>query len=134
MAFGRPTDYSQEVCDIAIDYLDSYHEKYEHQIPSLVGLCKVLNRGKSTLYDWCNKDHPSYHADFSDIVSELNDRQALALMNGGLSNAMNASITKLILTKHGYSDKQETDVNVAAKDTTALEAIRQAIESKSSTD
>jgi hypothetical protein len=32
------------------------------------------------------------------------------LANGGILNEYNASITKLLLTKHGYSEKTETAI------------------------
>jgi hypothetical protein len=37
-------------------------------------------------------------------------RQEKMLANGGILNEYNASITKLLLTKHGYSEKTETAI------------------------
>ena len=34
----------------------------------------------------------------------------MKLIDGGLSEAYNSTITKLMMTKHGYSDKIQNDV------------------------
>jgi hypothetical protein len=108
MTVGRPTDYSQEVVDQAWDYIESYKVKHGHTVPSLVGLCKVLKRGKTTLYTWADDDTK----EFRDIVDAINEAQELALMNGGLNSDFNSTITKLLLTKHGYSDKQAVELDI----------------------
>ena len=43
-------------------------------------------------------------------MSETNQNQELTLLNGSLTSGLNANIAKLVLGKHGYSDKQETDI------------------------
>lgn len=104
MPGGRPTEYTQETIDAAWEYVNGGWQKVEGAvIPSLVGMCRVINRGKSTIYDWA-KDPEK---EFSDIVQALNELQEEILANKGLVGDFNASITKLIMTKHGYSDKQE---------------------------
>lgn len=103
MAAGRPTEYSPEIVQAAWDYVDGGWKENGASIPSLVGMCRVLKRGKSTLYDWA-KDPTK---EFSDIIESLNELQEEILAENGLTGEFNASITKLLLTKHGYSDKQE---------------------------
>ena len=66
-------------------------------------LAVVLNVAKSSLYLWASEKG----SEFSDIVSECNDSQEFELCNKGLKGEINSNITKLILGKHGYSDKQE---------------------------
>ena len=41
---------------------------------------------------------------------ELQAKQEMLLINGGLSQQFSGVITKLMLTNHGYSDKVQTDV------------------------
>ncbi len=101
---GRPTDYTDETLTKAQSYVDGGYLKLGHVIPSIVGLTKALNRSRSTIYLWINDPDK---AEFSDIVESLLDGQHLALTNGGLTSEFNSSIAKLMLTKHGYSDKQE---------------------------
>ena len=105
MPAGRPTEYNDEVVAKAWEYIDNY-ETYGHAIPSLVGLCKVLNRGKSTLYDWA-KDPEK---EFSDILEAINENQELVTFNAALRGDYNASIAKLLLGKHGYHDKQDQTI------------------------
>lgn len=102
---GRPIECNEEVIETALDYIDNYKD-YDDVIPSVAGMCKVLNRARSTLYKWADEDLLG----FSDILNKCLDNQEAALLNGGLSGNYNSTITKLILTKHGYSDKQDIEV------------------------
>lgn len=114
---GRPSKYTPKMVELARDYLTTYKTKHNHEIPSIVGMAVVLKVGKSTLYDWSNEEDN----EFSDILSECMDHQQLKLINGGLSGALNANITKLVLGKHGYSDKvdQTTSGTIGLTDMTA---------------
>ncbi|MFD4554424.1 terminase small subunit [Streptomyces sp. NPDC058469] len=137
MPGGRPTNYSSEMVDLAAKYLkgckDSYKlvsgtqttdERIEEKdgekvttvrtssrkarelhvkLPSIEGLALYLHIRRSTVYDW-----QKAHSEFSDIVEEILTTQAERLLNGGASGRYNHSISKLILTKHGYVDKVET--------------------------
>jgi hypothetical protein len=122
MSAGRPTDYSKEILEKAQEYLDScqdeevqlvkleneekgytsYENKLRVDLPSIEGLARHLEVSRSTPYEWA-KQHP----EFSDILKDIKLEQAKRLINNGLSGDYNSTITKLILTKHGYSDKTE---------------------------
>lgn len=125
---GRPTEYNPEIVQAARDYLVDYKEKHGHSIPSVVGLCKIISRGKSTIYDWANSEHASYHEEFSDIVAQINEYQEFDLVDGGLTNEFNPTIAKLLLHKHGHSDKAETKVeaNVSLSELTETELKQRA--------
>jgi len=100
---GRPTKYTEDMLDKAHEYISGGYKDLSHAIPSVVGLAIHLNIAKSTLYLWAeNKDHP-----FSDMLAFSNDSQELSLINGGLSGDLNPTISKLVLAKHGYAEKQE---------------------------
>jgi len=123
---GRPTEYTPELAQKARDYLSDDAEinyiSHGHAIPSIVGMCRILKRGKSTLYDWAkNKDH-----EFSDILAESNEFQELVTINGTLRNELNAQIGKLVLGKHGYHEK--TDTTLANADGTNLNTASSDIE------
>ena len=103
---ARPTKLTDEVREKALDYAaGGWRFEDGHNIPSVVGLAMVLGVSKSTLYLWEEKD-----AEFSDILRRIVSSQEFTLLNNGLSGDFNAAITKLVLGKHGYHDKQETDV------------------------
>ena len=111
MAGGRPTTYTQEVIDKARDYLIEY-ESCGEVIPTVVGLCRFIGRAKSTVYKWVGEEDKQ---EFSDIVNEIEEYQHIKLVSGGLSGGFNPMITKLILSKHGYSDKLEQDITSGGK-------------------
>lgn len=70
-------------------------------IPTVAGLACVLGVTRKSCYEWA-KDPEK--AEFSDILEELAQRQERGLVKGGLMGEYNAPITKMMLTKHGYSD------------------------------
>jgi hypothetical protein len=103
---GRPTDYSEEIVAIALDYIETYESKYNHAMPSVVGLCSVINRARTTVYRWAEDEENK----FSYILDMIMEKQQLVLFNGALKNDLNANIAKLALGKHGYSDRQDVEV------------------------
>ena len=72
-------------------------------------MCLHIGIAKSTCYRWIEEGK----LEFKDIVDTVADLQEQKLVTNGLTNEFNASITKLMLTKHGYSDKVEsTNTNI----------------------
>lgn len=119
---GRPTEYSEEIVTKANQYLASCKDEFENlvaqesdkyttykqvlkvKLPSIEGLALYLEIHRSTIYEW-QKTYP----EFSDIIEKLQQQQAETLVNNGLSGNYNPTIAKVLLTKHGYTDKQEID-------------------------
>lgn len=119
---GAPTKYSDEMYDKACDYLKNYDEIYEDLIPSIVGLALVLEVRRETLYEWA-KDEKK--VEFANILGAIQEKQENVLIKNGLNNTFNSNITKLVLGKHGYHDKQDTNVkgfivNIGGKDADTL--------------
>ena len=110
----RPLEYGQDILDKAREYLDKHCEDKEIEsddsrnfrvvvrLPSIEWLCLYLKIHRSTCYDWKEK-----YPEFSDIIEELMQSQAFALLNNWLSGTYNSTIAKVILTKHWYTDKTE---------------------------
>ena len=111
---GRPTKYSQEMIDKAREYLVK-HKEYGDLVPSAVGLACALDVSRRVLYKWAEENEQFMH-----ILDEVQTAQEKQLLSGGLGGEFNSAIVKLMLGKHGYSDKQETavsgaiNINVAA--------------------
>lgn len=115
MAGGRPTDYTPELLEKAKEYLAvalASQDKAEVTPPNLAQFATVLGIARSTLYAWCQEEDKK---EFSDIVEQILAIQEDKLLDGGLLGNYNASIAKLMLTKHGYTDKQETDITSGGK-------------------
>lgn len=111
MAGGRPTDYTPEIVEKAKAYLKWCVDIFEDNktivnIPSIEGLSVATGITRETIYQWENEDGKEQ---FSDIVKEIRSEQAKRLLNNGLAWTYNPTIAKLMLTKHWYSDKQETE-------------------------
>ena len=110
MPAGRPTKLTPAVIETSKDYLDNY-ETYGDVIPSMAGLSDAINVAISTVHLWATKEG----TEFSELAKQIHNRQGKVLCNGGLKGDYNASIAKLMLTKHGYSDKQELTGNDGEK-------------------
>lgn len=108
MGAGRPTTYTDEVLELAHDYVDNC----PNTVPLVVGLCKHIGRSKATVYNWAQDDDKK---EFLDILKQIEEDQHMMLVEGGLSSSFNSNITKMMLTKHGYSDKVEQDVTSGGK-------------------
>ena len=108
-AMGRPTKYTPVIVKKALDYLDNYEKKYENVVPSVIGMARVLDVNKSTLHRWAEDKENN----FCDILERCKNLQEEILINGGLLGDFNPSIVKLMLGKHGYHDKQDSQVTGA---------------------
>lgn len=123
---GRPKIYSKKIIVKIRVYLNSckdediqkvkqeneekgyvmYENKLKVNLPTIEGLAVFLHISRETIYAW-SKDHK----EFSDIIDELRQMQATALITNGLSGNYNSTIAKLILGKHGYRDAVEHSGN-----------------------
>ncbi|WP_298585140.1 terminase small subunit [uncultured Kocuria sp.] len=104
---ARPTKLTKDLVEKANKYLSTCLGV----LPTKEGLALYLGVHRSTVYEWKDLDTP-LGREFSDIFEEIMAEQAVRLINGGLYNRFNSTITKLMLVKHDYVDKQETDHHI----------------------
>ena len=123
MPAGRPTSYddtiipkTEEYIQACIDEEDEFHatrgvksDGFQRlvrvRLPTIEGLAVILDVNKTTVYEW-----ESTYPEFSNVLSKLRAIQANRLINEGLSGDYNPVIAKLLLMKHGYAEKTETDI------------------------
>lgn len=103
MPAGRPTKYSKELLKEADYYLHRFKELGD-EIPSAAGLAIHLDISRRTIYDWAKEEDK---AAFSHILDKIQAKQEQVLINKGLNGDFNSAITKLVLGKHGYHEKQD---------------------------
>lgn len=102
---ARPTEYNQDILDKAKSYFEMARTIEDDEIlPSIEGLALFIDIARSTIYKW--KDEVGKE-EFSDIIERILEKQGKYLINNGLNGKYNPTITKVILTKHGYIDKQD---------------------------
>ena len=104
-AGGRPTKYNPEIVRKTKDYIENY-ESYGDKIPSIAGLALELDLNKETITNWAKDKNK---AEFSRVVTALIQGQERKLLNGGLDSVFNSGITKLLLSKHGYTDNPQAN-------------------------
>ena len=102
---GRPSELTPEVIELAWAYLKGGYKNQGNAVPSVAGLAFGLGKSRATMYEWAEQND-----EFSDILECVATTQEMLLIDGGLSGDLNPTITKMMMTKHGYSDKVETDV------------------------
>lgn len=102
---GRPTKLTDDVLRSAREYLEENGSFASQLIVTIEGLSLHLHISKETLYRWETEDE-----DFRDVLGELRQLQANRLIQYGLNNKYNPTITKLLLSKHGYIEKKEQDI------------------------
>ena len=103
---GRPSKFNDETLAKALDYITSY----ETEVPTIVGLALYIGVSKATIHRWI-VDIP----EMVEIADEVRMRQEVKLIDGGLTNVYNSSVTKMLLTHHGYSDRVEQDITSGGK-------------------
>lgn len=121
MPAGRPFIYDKEkTVESANAYIDSckdeqytliktegesttsWENKIRVKLPTIEGLAVYLKVSRWTVYDWKEK-----YPEFAEVIDRLQAEQADRLLNNGLSNDYNSTITKVLLTKHGYREGTE---------------------------
>lgn len=100
---ARPTVYSEEIILKAKSYLDNYRHQGD-EIPQIAGLALYLGISRETVHTWVKEEGKE---EFSDIVNDILSAQEQRLLNKGLNGDFNSNITKLLLSKHKYSDSKE---------------------------
>lgn len=104
---GRPSKYTPELIAKAEHYAENY-EDYGDPIPSIAGLACVLGITRETVHTWIKEEEKRQ---FSDIIKGMLAEQERALLKNGLKGEFSPVITKLVLSKHNYHDKQDTTVS-----------------------
>ena len=103
MPAGQPTKYNDEVLTKSEQYLKTYDELGD-VVPTAAGLADFLSVCKATLYNWADANPK-----FLDMLGRMNQKQERVLLANGLLKNFDSGITKLMLSKQGYSDRQEID-------------------------
>jgi len=104
---ARPTKYNDDMQAKADDYLDNYGDEKGRNsvVPTIAELSLVLDISDSTFYLWRDK-----YDEFSRTLDRIMKTQEVGLVNKGLRNQINPTISKLMLHNHEYSDRMETDL------------------------
>ncbi len=104
-----PKEYvklSRELLDAAWEYIDSFESEGD-EIPSIAGFCRLTKASRKNTYLWLeNTEGNELREEWALVHEMLMTEQERTLLNGGLSKKFDSALTKMILTKHGYSDKQ----------------------------
>jgi hypothetical protein len=105
---GRPSKYTPEILEKTKDYVAGGYLQEGEPFPMIAGLALVIGVSRDTCFTWANdEDKP----EFSDLIEALMAKQEKTLSIGGITNEYNSTITKLMLGKHGYSDKVDTAIS-----------------------
>lgn len=100
---GRPSKLAESL-EKAKEYLMGGYEVVGDVVPSVAGMSCYLGISRSRAYEYAKQS-----CEFKDTLEGIQTLQERGLINKGLTGDFNATITKLMLANHGYSDKTEVD-------------------------
>jgi len=115
MPAGRPSIYSKELVEAAWEYVHGGWQAAGDAVPSVAGLACEIGIHRDTAHQWADDESK----EFSDILKVLAQKQERQLLNSGLDGTFKEGITKMMLSKHGYADKVETEnftINISGDD------------------
>lgn len=98
--------YTLKLLKQAKYYVENWKEIGD-AVPSVAGLAVHLGISRDTAYEWAKEEGKEQ---FSDILRKIATKQERELINGSLKGNLNAPVSKMLLTKHGYSDKVDQDL------------------------
>lgn len=101
---GRPSELNEQVIECGWAYLKGGYKDQGNAVPSVAGLAFALGKSRNAMYEWAAQSQ-----EFNDILKSINTAQEMLLVDGALTGEFNPSFTKLLMTKHGYSEKTETN-------------------------
>jgi hypothetical protein len=100
---GRPSKYTPETLEKTAWYIENYRTLEPPQlVPTIAALAIHLGVRRKTIEMW--RDDPEKE-EFGNLCDMLMANQEVIALNGGLGNVFNSQMSKLLLSKHGYSDK-----------------------------
>lgn len=103
---ARPTKLTDELLEQARIYLGEHDISVGTLLPTIEGLARRLQITRETLYQW-EKDNEG----FSDILEDIRQLQADKLIQNSIIGRYNPAISKMMLSKYGYVEKTEQDIN-----------------------
>lgn len=102
---GAPTKLTPELVERAEQYvIDGFLDAGE-MVPSVAGLACYLGISKNSVYKYGEVD-----SDFLNTLEIIEVKQEKMLLNGGLSSTYNPTITKLMMSNHGYRESSKTEL------------------------
>lgn len=102
---GAPTKYCKEIVEKAHEYERAWKDLGD-PVPMLVGLYVHCGINRHTGAQWRKRDDRS---EFAAVCARVEVMQEHELLRKGLMRVTEQSITKLMLMRHGYSDRQAID-------------------------
>ncbi len=118
---GRPTIYSEEILNKAKQYFEVL--PVDEVVHSIEGLADYLEIHRDTIYDWISQESKK---DFSDIVNRILMRQGKTLINKTLKKEFEPRTSGMMLGKHGYTTKTETDITTGGEKINQLDSEEKA--------
>lgn len=100
---GRPFKMTDELIAKAELYLTDYMSN-DDIVPSVAGLACYLGVTRKTIYNHKDKNERLLHT--LEMIEQIQEK---LLLKGGLLGDFNPTITKLMMSNHGYSDKAQID-------------------------
>ncbi len=101
---GR-TSGRDDAINPAWEYVEGgWRDVAKNIVPSIAGLACWLGVSRETIYQWRKESD-----EFKQIHAAIQVLQEVLIIDGALAGTWNANFAKIMMAKHGYSDKSEID-------------------------
>lgn len=104
MAGGRPRKYTKKLRKELLKEFEQYI--VESDYPSVAEFSTIKMIPKTNFYDW---------EEFSTLIKICNAKQETWAIRAGIRGEIKPTFPIFILKNHGYTDKQQLDVNQELK-------------------
>jgi hypothetical protein len=102
---GAPTRYTPELIEKAKEYIERWEELGD-PVPMLCGMYVHCGIHKGLGSKWRGD---AEKVEFHELCARVEVQQERELLRKGLIRSTDSSLTKLMLMRHGYTDRQEID-------------------------
>ena len=110
---ARPTKLTKAIITKAKEYEQDWRLIDGSPVPTKEGMALHLDVARSTLYVWIEDDTPLGRSFQTSLSGQwLKGRTLIA---HSLDGTFNSTISKMMLSKHDYVEKQQTDVTSDGK-------------------
>jgi len=118
---GRPSHYNATIIEKTKYYIENY-KQLGQVIPTQCGLCNYLKISEDSSIRWKKE-----YDEFGELLRQIELKQQQELLNNGLAGSFNSAITKLILHKHGYSERIEQSTDLTSKGEAITGIVREIV-------
>lgn len=101
---------TQSHVDKGMAYINGGYKEEGQIVPTTDGLAIALDVCRKTPYNWAEMESNEFREEIAYILDRVQAIQGMKIVNGGLSNEMNATVVGKMLANHGFNQTSSIDL------------------------